>query len=193
MTEKKINARLGILILIVFLVTLSRLVPYLFGIEETFNFSPLAAVALFGGAYFRNRINAVIFPLIALWVSNLILDNVFLSQYYDGLVLFANWEVYVAVIAIVGLAAMLLKKVTLPLVIGASLLASIVFFLVTNFMVWVSSGMYPPTFEGLVECYTLAVPFFRNTLIGDMVFSLILFGAFEWAVSRFPSFQAEAV
>lgn len=191
MTEKKINARLGILILIVFLVTLSRLVPYLFGIEETFNFSPLAAVALFGGAYFANRINAVLFPLIALWVSNLILDNVFLAQYYDGLALFANWEVYVAILAIIGLAIALLKKVTLPRVIGVSLLASIVFFLVTNFMVWVSSGMYPPTFEGLVECYVLAVPFFKNTLFGDLVFSLILFGAFEWAVSRFPSFQAE--
>jgi hypothetical protein len=191
MTEKKINARLGILILIVFLVALSRLVPYLLNIEETFNFSPLAAVALFGGAYFTNRINAVLFPLIALWISNLILDNVFLSQYYDGFTLFANWEVYVAIIAIVGLAVSVLKKVTLPRVIGASLLASIAFYLVTNFIVWISSGMFPTTFEGLVECYTLAVPFFRNTLIGDLVFSIIFFGAFEWAVSRFPSFQAE--
>lgn len=193
MTEKKINARLSILILIVFLITLSRLVPYLFNIEETFNFSPLAAVALFGGAYFTNRINAVFFPLIALWISNLILDNVFLAQYYDGFALMANWEVYMAIFAIVGLGVVMLKKVTLPRVIGVSMLASVAFFLVTNFFVWINSGMYPTTFEGLIECYTLAIPFFRNTLVGDMVFSLLLFGAFEWAINRFPSLQAETV
>ena len=81
MTKNKIQARLGILVLIVFVVAFSRLLPYLFGVQETFNFSPLAAIALFGGAYFIKKKNALIFPLIALWVSNLILDNVFLSQY----------------------------------------------------------------------------------------------------------------
>ncbi|MEZ4933659.1 MAG: DUF6580 family putative transport protein [Saprospiraceae bacterium] len=179
MTEKKINARLGILILIVFLVTLSRLVPYLFGIEETFNFSPLAAVALFGGAYFANRINAVLFPLIALWVSNLILDNVFLAQYYDGLALFANWEVYVAILAIIGLGIALLKKVTLPRVIGVSLLASIV----SSWqpILWYGSVLVAcilHTFEGLVECYVLAVPFLKIHCLEIWFFSIILFGAF---------------
>ena len=192
MTEKKIQTHLGILVLILFLVALSRLVPYLLDIEDTFNFSPLAAIALFGGAYFVNRSNAVMFPLLALWVSNLILDNVFLSQYYEGFALFANWEVYIAIIAIVGMAMLVLKKVTLPRVIGASLIASILFFFVTNFVVWINGGLYPPTFSGLIECFTMAIPFFRNTIAGDMVFSLLLFGAFEWAANRYPSLKTEA-
>ena len=191
MTQKKIKARIGILVLIVFVVAFSRLLPYLFGIEETFNFSPLAAIALFGGAYFIKKKNALIFPLIALWASNLILDNLFLSQYYDGFVLFANWEVYIAIFGIVGLAFFLLKKVTLPRVIGTSILASLTFFIVTNFIVWLNSGMYPLTVAGLGECFTLAIPFFRNTLIGDLVFSVLLFGAYEYAAVKYPFLKIE--
>ena len=186
MTQKKIQARIGILILIVFVVAFSRLLPYLFGIEDTFNFSPLAAIALFGGAYFIKKQNALIFPLIALWASNMILDNIFLSQYYDGFVVFANWEVYLAILGIVVLAFYILKKVTLPRVIGASILASLTFFFVTNFMVWLNSGFYPMSFAGLGECFTLAIPFFRNTLVGDLVFSTLLFGAYELAAIKYP-------
>lgn len=192
MTDKKIQARLGILVLIVFLVAFSRLLPYLFGIEETFNFSPLAAIALFGGAYFIKRSNALIFPLIALWASNLLLNNVFLSQYYDGFTIFANWEVYMAIAAVVGVAFLILKKVTLPRLIGASLLASVLFFLITNFLVWLTSGMYVKSMAGLVECFTMAIPFFRNTLTGDMIFSLSLFGIYELAATRYPLLKAKA-
>ena len=177
---------MGILVLIVFVVALSRLLPYLFGIEEIFNFSPLAAVALFGGAYFIKKSNALLFPLIALWASNLLLDNIFLSQYYDGFTLFANWEVYVAILGVVGLAFFILKKVTLPRVIGASLLASVLFFLITNFVVWLQGSLYPLTGAGLVECFTMALPFFRNTLMGDLIFSLLLFGAYELAAVKYP-------
>ncbi|MEO1258179.1 MAG: DUF6580 family putative transport protein [Bacteroidota bacterium] len=186
MKQKKIQARIGILILIVFAVAFSRLLPYLFGIEEIFNFSPLTAIALFGGAYFVKKKNALIFPLIALWASNLILDNIFLSQYYEGFVLFANWEVYIAILGIVALAFVLLQKVTLTTVIGTSILASLTFFIVTNFIVWLNSGIYPRTFAGLGECFTLAIPFFRNTLVGDLVFSMLLFGAYEYAATKFP-------
>ena len=193
MTQKKISAQIGILVLIVFMVAFSRLLPYLFGVQETFNFSPLAAVALFGGAYFTNRSSAFIFPLLALWASNLILDNVFLSQYYDGFALFANWEGYLAILGIVGLAMIVLKKVTLPRVIGASLMASIMFFLVTNFFVWLNSGMYPKSIGGLAECFTLAIPFFRNTLTGDMVFSVLLFGLYEMAAFKFPFLKYKTV
>ncbi len=191
MTEKKIQGRLGILILIVFLVTLSRLVPYLLNIEDTFNFSPLAAIALFGGAYFMKKSNAILFPLLALWVSNLMLDNIFLSQYYDGFALFANWEVYLAILAIVGMATLVLKKVTLPRIVGASMLASVLFFIVTNLVVWIQGGLYPLTFGGLTECFTMAIPFFRNTFASDLIFSLFLFGAYEWAAMRYPALKAK--
>lgn len=189
MTHKKMKAHAGILVLIVFVVALSRLLPYVLGIQETFNFSPLAAIALFGGAYFAQRSSALVFPLLALWLSNLLLDNLFLSQYYEGFVFFANWEVYLAIAAVVGLAMLVLKKVTVTRVIGASLLASLTFFVLTNFVVWASSGLYAKTFSGLVECYTMAIPFFRNTLLGDLVFTAVLFGAFEWAGQKFQALE----
>ena len=192
MTQKKIKAQFGILVLIVFVVALSRLLPYLLGIQETFNFSPLAAIALFGGAYFTKKSNAFIFPLLALWVSNLLLDNIFLSQYYEGFALFANWEGYIAILCIVSLAFIILKKVTLTSVIGASLLAPILFYIITNFVVWLNSGMYPKTAAGLGECYVLAIPFFWNTLIGDIVFSALLFGTYELAALKFPILKLKA-
>ena len=191
MTDKKIQGRFGILVLIVFAVALSRLVPYFLNIEETFNFTPLAAIALFGGAYFMNKSNAIFYPLIALWVSNLIIDNVFLSQYYEGFALFANWEVYVAILAIVGLAMVVLRKVSLPRVVGASIMASVLFFAITNLAVWVTSGLYDFTFNGLVECFTLAIPFFRNTIASDLIFSLLLFGVYEWAAMRYSILKAK--
>lgn len=191
MTEQTIPARWSILTAIIVLVAISRLIPYALHIEDTFNFSPLAALALFGGAYFLNRGYAMLFPLLALWFSNLLLDNLFLSNYYTGFALFENWEVYVAIIAIVMLAFFVLRKVTVTRVIGASIGASILFFLITNFVVWMKGIHYPMTWAGFMTCYEMAIPFFRNTLLGDLVFSMMLFGTFEWVKSRYPNVVLE--
>ena len=69
-------------------------------------------------------------------------------------------------------------------VVGTSMAASIFFFVTTNFAVWAEGRLYPPTFEGLASSYYNALPFFRNTLLGDLVFTLALFGAYA-VVYRF--------
>jgi hypothetical protein len=66
----------------------------------------------------------------------------------------------------------------------------VLFFTVTNFGTWLTSGMYPPTFSGLVACFVAAVPFFQNTLAGDLVFSALLFGGFALLEQRLPIFRA---
>ena len=74
---------------------------------------------------------------------------------------------------------------------GAAALGSgLLFFVVTNFSVWLGSAFYPPTWEGLVACYTAALPFFRNTLVGNLVYSLILFGGLALAERRFPALRS---
>ena len=70
--------------------------------------------------------------------------------------------------------------------------SSVVFFVVTNFAVWAQSGMYARTFTGLVECYTLALPFFQNTLAGDLCFSAVLFGSYALLTKAAPQLQVAA-
>jgi hypothetical protein len=69
---------------------------------------------------------------------------------------------------------------------AGSLTGSIVFFVITNFAVWLGSGYYPQTLSGLLTSYTLAIPFFHYTLLGDLFFNAVLFGAVSWLTSRYP-------
>jgi hypothetical protein len=192
MTEKHLNTRWLILATIVFIAALSRLIPHTFNVAHLFNFSPVGALALFGGAYFGKKYLGFLLPFFALWLSNLLLDNIFFSQYYSGFVWMANWEVYFTFALIVVLGTLMLKKISPLRLIGASLSASVLFFIVTNFFVWAFGEgiMYPLTGEGLLTCYIAAIPFFWNTLAGDLIFVTLLFGAFEWAQRKYPSLVA---
>jgi hypothetical protein len=179
MNNKKMNVRWAIVALIILVAVCFRFVPHLLGDMAFFNFNPIGAMALFGGAYFARKHLAFLFPLAALWVSNIIIDNVFFSEYYEGFTLFANWEIYLTVALIVGLGILLLKKISIKRVFVASLSASVLFFVVSNFLVWTSGTMYPMTFAGLIDCYVMAIPFFGPTVASDLFFVTVLFGGFE--------------
>jgi hypothetical protein len=91
---------------------------------------------------------------------------------------------------LVGLIGLVVRKRKNPAtVILGSLAGSIVFYLVTNWAVWAFGTMYAPNFGGLLESYVRAIPFFRNTLLGDLVFTGLLFGAYE-AIRLFARIQA---
>ncbi len=135
-------------------------------------------MALFGAAYLKKKHLAILIPFAALWISNLLLDNLVYGMYYDHFMWFSNPGVFLAFLFIVLLGFGMLKKVTAGKVFGASLAASILFFLVTNFFSWFSFGMYSMDFAGLIACYTAAIPFFWNTLAGDLFFVLVLFGGY---------------
>jgi len=160
---------------LIIITALSRLLPHLP------NFTPIGGIALFGAAYFTKKYWAFIIPFVALWASDLILNNVIYAQYFDGFVFFSSsfyWTVaaFAAIILIVS-NTKLLNKIKPINLLGASLTASIIFFLVSNFGVWMS--MYPKTFAGLMTCYTAGIPFFWNTLAGDLFYVTTLFGIFE--------------
>ena len=188
MEKSKINTRFGVLVLIVLLAALSRLIPH------PPNFAPIGAMSLFGAAYFTRKYMAFIVPIAAMWISDLLLNNVIYGQYFDHFVWFYNsfyWTcIAFVLIGLIGFG--LLKKVRPKNLLIASLSASVVFFLVSNFGVWVSGIMYPKTFSGLVSCYAAGLPFFKNTLIGDLAYSGALFGIFEVIQYKVPALKNSA-
>jgi uncharacterized protein DUF6580 len=190
MNNKKMNSRLVILIVMIIAAACFRF------IKMPPNFSPVTGIALFGAAYFSRKYLALIVPFLILWISNLVLDNVFYAQWYEGFQWFSQPFVFAAFGVIVLLGFVFLKKVNFYRIIGASLTASVLFFLVTNFGVWMGSPTYPQTFSGLVMCYAAGIPFitnpgaehyfFLNTVFGDLMFTVGLFGAFELIKFQFP-------
>lgn len=174
MDLKKIKLQSGILIGLIFLAAMSRLLPH------PPNFTPIGGMALFGAAWFSRRSLAFFVPLAALWFSNLLLDNVLYSQYYEGFQWFSNPMVFVSFALISLLGFVNLKKLSLGRLFGSSLLASLIFFLVSNFGSWLEYGLYPKTWEGLVACYAAGLPFFLNTVAGDLFYVAFLFGSFAY-------------
>ncbi len=143
------------------------------------NFAAIAAVAVFSGFYFRGTW-AYIIPLAAVLISDYIIGFYDLGTmsfvYFAWIlpVLIGKWN-----LKFDGLNNLFNK------VFGTAtkaILASVSFYVISNFGVWLFAGMYPMTFTGLIECYTLAVPFFRYTILGDLLFSGMLFGSFYLVV-----------
>ena len=132
------------------------------------NFAPIAAIAIFGGALLPRKL-ALTLPLAAMIVSDLFIG-------LHPLILF-TWGSF-TLIAIIS--SYRFKKINLFNVVGGSIGASILFYLVTNFGVWAEGRLYQLTFSGLIQCYYNALPFFRNTLLGDMVFTSSLFGLYAF-------------
>ena len=147
-------------VIIILFAALSRIIPH------PANFAPIAAIALFSGAYLDKKY-AFIIPAAAMLLSDIILG------FHSGMI----W-VYgsFALIALMGLWLKNNKK--LLTVTGTALASSVLFFIVTNFGVW-AGGMYGYSVNGLVQCYTMAIPFFRNSAAGDMIYVAVMFGLYE--------------
>jgi hypothetical protein len=136
-----------------------------------FHFTPVAAALLFFGARVPRR--RMLTPLALLIVADIYL-NKFVYSYPLGWDQVVTWAWYAGIILFGGLLA---RNTSALRVAGASLVASVSFFLVSNFAVWtVSREMYPATWNGLVTCMVAGIPFFRNTLLSDLLFSAAFFG-----------------
>jgi hypothetical protein len=176
MKNKKIILPFVVITIIIAALAMSRLLPH------PFNFSPVAALALFGGARFSNRFAAYLIPLAAVWISDLFLNFTFFGRFvpfYEG-ALFT----YIAFALIVLLGSAALRKLSAKGLLLTSLSASVIFFVISNFGVWVSGTLYPLNATGLVACYSAAIPFFRNTIVGDLIYSFAIFYGYAYAQSR---------
>jgi len=170
------NSRIVALLFAILLAATLRLVPH------PPNFTPIGAMALFSGAYLGRRGMAFAAPLGAMVLSDVVLG------FYSGF-----WITYVAVALIVVVGWLTLTRVSVLRVGGAAIASSVLFFVVSNFGTWASSGMYPHTFAGLSACYVAAIPFFRNTIAGDLFYATLLFGGFRVAELLLPSVRAGQV
>jgi hypothetical protein len=169
------NPRTAILISIILAAALFRLfhlVP---------NVSPIAAMALFAGAQFADRRMALLVPLAAMALSDLVLG-------LHGTLPF----VYAAFALTVLMGGMLRDRVRALPVLGTAVAASLLFFGLTNLGVWLTWDLYPLTLEGLMQAYAAGLPFYRNTLAGDLLFTGALFGGFALAQQRWPMLRARA-
>jgi hypothetical protein len=146
------------------------------------NFTPIAAMALFSGAYLTRRWLSFAVPLAAMLLSDAVLG------FHSGMPF-----VYGSVALIVLIGWLGLKRVSSFGVVAAALISSVLFFAVTNFGTWAVSGMYPLTPAGLAACYVAAIPFFQNTVVGDLFYSGVLFGGFALLERTIPAVRRGAV
>ena len=166
-------------LLLVLLAAAARILPH------PDNFSPIAAMGLFGAAYFQRRWMMVLVPFAGLFLSDLVLNNVIYREFYPQFTWYTSLWIYAAFASVMLLGWVMLRHQVKPgRVVTASLLASGIFFLVTNFSVWLESGMYSKTMAGLLGCYTAGLPFLTNTILGDLCFSAVLFGAYAWGTKK---------
>ena len=167
------NSRILALLSAILLAAALRLVPH------PPNFAPIGAMALFSGAYLGRRALAFVAPLGALLLSDLVLG------FYHGQ---ATVYFSVALIVMIGMVALTRRSV---IRIGAAAIASsVLFFLITNLGMWLFSGFYPRTWSGLEACYVAAIPFFQNTIAGDLFYATLLFGGFRVAELLVPQLRA---
>ncbi|CAH0995545.1 hypothetical protein EMA8858_01668 [Emticicia aquatica] len=174
--------RFSTLVAIVVLAALSRFLPH------PFNFTPIAAIALFGGAYFTNRWQAIAVPMGAMLLSDTMLEILTGYGFHSGMILV--YGVF-ALVTILGM--VLLKNVNPVRVISASIVSSLIFFLITNFAFLYPEaviadpnlGHYPHNLSGIIASYTAGIPFLRNQILGDLFFSGVLFGGFALLQKRF--------
>lgn len=145
------------------------------------NFTPLAALALFGGASFANKWAAFFVPLVGLFLSDL-----FLGFYTITPVVYCSF----ALITCLGF--WLRRRQNIWRIAGATVAGAVLFFVMTNFSVWLIGGLYPRVWASLVDCFVAAIPFFRNTLLSDLLYSALLFGGLALAEKRWPAFAEAA-
>jgi len=141
------------------------------------NFAPIGAIALFGGARFERRFFGIAIPLLTMLIGDSIIGFHSLMP-----VIYATY----ALIAVVGM--LLRDRESIPAVGGSALLSATIFYLTTNFAVWARGTMYAKTAGGLVACYVAAIPFFGNTVASDVLFTAIFFGVFAIAERKIPAF-----
>jgi len=168
------KSRLLFVASVIVLAVVDRLIPH------PFNFTPVGAAALFAGATLERKRLAFAVPLVAMLLSDAVIG------FHSAMPV-----IYGCFIAIVCLGFALRGRTRSPLaVLGSAFASATLFFIVTNFYVWMKGALYPHTFAGLTTCYAAAIPFYENQIAGDAIYAAVLFGGLAFAERRFPALAA---
>ena len=176
MDTKELTSAKGKLIIVLILATaITRLFPHYP------NFSPIGAIALLCGTYIANKRLAILLPLAVMLLSDIALQIVNGTGFHSTMPF-----VYASYAFIAMLGFLLRRRVQRQTIMVASLVGSLIFFFVTNFGTWLMQNIYEHNAPGLFNCYIMAIPFFRGTVMGDLFFNLVLFGGFSLVKWKFP-------
>jgi hypothetical protein len=186
MSSGNFNPRTSILFIFVFAIALIRVV---INLNDPFsllaNFSPIGAMALFGGAYFDKRLKAFAFPLLMLFVSDFILHQTVFRNSGNG-ILYGGWYwVYSSFVLMVIAGRLILKRFSVGSYLLSVLVCVLIHWLVTDFGVWINSKIYAQNLSGFISCLANAIPFEWRFMAGTLVYGIILFGLFEWMQKRY--------
>ncbi len=179
-----IHPRFVLIVSLILAGAATRLAPH------WWNATAIGAICLFGGAYFRRIWLAILVPLAAIALSDIPLQLfVYGPQGYGP-----NYFKYVAFAATVPIGMLLRDRVTIDRTAGAAVLGAAVFFLISNFQVWLTADeiAYPRNLGGLMACYVAALPFALNQVWANLFYSAVLFGTMELAQRRWPSLAADS-
>ena len=177
-----------VLVLLILAIT-TRFVFISFGQSAIPGFAAAGAMMILAGAHLGSWKKWML-PLIVFWISDLIINNIVYAQYFDRFQFFGSLWVYGAYALIIAAAYYLMKKRTVGRLVISSLTAAVIFFLVTNFGSWISpTSPYTKDLSGLMSSYQAGIPFFRNGLMGDVFFSFVLFGLYDFIASRMTSVE----
>ena len=174
MKSNRLSARFLFITSAIFLAAISRLFPHIP------NFTPIAAMALFGGAYFTDKRVAFVLPLIIMFITDCILELTTGWGFHNTLI-----YVYIGFILTSVIGMYIKRNLHIQTIFAGSILSSALFFAITNFGTWAANDAQSGI-SGLATTYILGVPFFAPTLLGDLFFNGILFGAFYAAERKLP-------
>jgi hypothetical protein len=179
----KISSKTLFVIVAVAIVALSRLLPHIP------NFTPIAAMALFGGAFLSNKKSAYLLTFAALLLSDILVNTILYNDYN-----FTNyiaqpfvWAVYFSFGLTVFMGTSIQDNINVKNVAFFSVSSSLMFWLLTNFACWPNNPLYTQDLSGLINCYVAAIPFLGN-VIGDLFYNTLLFGTMLLAAKRIPAF-----
>lgn len=182
MSTEKFNIRTWVILLIIIgFAALRGLSPDRFG--DLANFTPVGAIALFGGVYFKNHWQAFLLPLLVLLVSDAVINYGYFGEFtllYEGV----SW-VYLS-FALIVLLGRTIKNVKPGSVLLGALGSVLIHWIVTDFGVWLNNPAFEQNIAGFLNCLVLAIPFEKNFLAGTLLYSALMFGGFELVKSYIP-------
>ena len=172
MNKNLLNSKFLLAAGLIFAAAFTRIIPHYP------NFTAVGAIALFGGTYLPNKKLAFAVPFVAMILTDLIIG------FHQTM-----WAVYLSFGLIVLIGMQVSKKKKVSNIILGTISSSVLFFAITNFAQWLSDPFYAKTGAGLLQCFTLAIPFFGYTVLGDIFYVAVLFGAYELAKTKLPVLQ----
>jgi len=173
------NKKFAVASVLICLGAIYRLIPH------PHNFTPVAAMALIGGLYVSKKYLAYLVPIMVLFISDLVLNNTVNRVFIEDQTGFIFWAPYMlytysAILATVLIGVFMTNSSISGKILGGSLASAVMFFVISNFGTWLSSGIYSKDLSGLFTCFAAGIPFFGNTLLSNLFFVGLFVLTIEW-------------